>query len=618
MTRQLLLLLSLLLLPFSLSAENWDDIIKSGKYYYGEATAETLAEAERMAMASMVSMIATSVSSEFSELDLSAHRGSQEEHESLVRSCVRTYAQSSLTNVQKWQPQGKEPHITARCYMLRTELERIYGNRTDKAKSMVGIANQALEKRKIDIALQYYYWAYSLIRSLQRPTEVTDDEGNQLVTWLPARINAVLSDISVAYEKREGDCIDLLFNYKGQPVSSLEFTYSDGRSDCPGSAKDGRGMIEMVPGFQASAYHLSIEYEFKLQATGDAEMQSVLDVIVRKPFTRADVNVKGEVAGNQTTKRPNDQLPKPTPNPQPNDPTGVHLKPSKSQVVANDAAYAAIVAKVADAIQKRRYSDVYAYFTVDGLEMFNKLIAYGTGRIVGTPNVKFFKSIDGGVVARGMQMSFTFRGKLKKSIVEDVTFTFDSQQKIDGVAFGLGHIAENDILCKEAPGLNDYSREMIMEFLENYKTAYCLQRLDYIREIFADDAVIIVGKVTKRPTARQPEQKMSLEGQNIISYNRFTKDEYLKHLARNFRRNEFINIRFTNNDVQWLEKFKDQKVFAIQIGQEYTSSTYGDKGYLFLLVNMNNPEQPQIKIRTWQPNEVSMDSLYHAGYFFDN
>ena len=31
---------------------------------------------------------------------------------------------------------------------------------------------QALEKSKVDMALQYYYWSYSLIRSLQKPNEV--------------------------------------------------------------------------------------------------------------------------------------------------------------------------------------------------------------------------------------------------------------------------------------------------------------------------------------------------------------------------------------------------------------------------------------------------------------
>ena len=120
----------------------------------------------------------------------------------------------------------------------------------------------------------------------------------------------------------------------------------------------------------------------------------------------------------------------------------------------------------------------------------------------------------------------------------------------------------------------------------------------------------------KKKSNQVGEREISLEGQDVIKYNRFSKDEYIRNLARCFKNNEFINLRFTNNDVQWLEKYEKEKLFAIQIGQEYNSSTYGDKGYLFLLVDMTNRDEPQIKIRTWQPNEVSMDKLYNAGDFY--
>ena len=250
--------------------------------------------------------------------------------------------------------------------------------------------------------------------------------------------------------------------------------------------------------------------------------------------------------------------------------------------------------------------------------MFRELIGYGNGRVVGTPNLTFFKSADGKVVARGLQMSFTFNRGTKKSFVEDVVMTFNQEKQIENIAFGLGQIAENDILCKHAPGWKDETREMLMEFLENYKTAYCLKRLDYIRDIFADDAVIIIGNVTKRKTMQMGDHDRAISegGQEVIQYNRYTKDDYLKNLERCFRRNEFINIRFSNNDIQWLEKYKDEEIFAIQIGQEYNSTSYADQGYLFLLVNMTNHDQPQIKIRTWQPNEVDMSKIYNAGDFY--
>ena len=76
-------------------------------------------------------------------------------------------------------------------------------------------------------------------------------------------------------------------------------------------------------------------------------------------------------------------------------------------------------------------------------------------------------------------------------------FTFDKQTgKIDNVSFGLGKTAETDILCK-----GDWPEEVrmaILQFMENYKTAYSLKRLKYIESIFADDAIIIVGNVVKK------------------------------------------------------------------------------------------------------------------------
>ena len=593
----------LLMLPIALMGQNWDYIRESGEYYYGVGYGTNEQEASERAMADLIGMIATNVSTDFQYLMDETNNNGKLEHQSRVHNCIKTYSTSSLTNVEKWVI-GKEPDVQVRRYIKRSEMAKIYEDRETKARDMVKIAEVALGKGKVDMALQYYYWAYSLIRSVQRPNMVKDAEGRILVNLIPLRIEAILNDISVKFEKREGDCVDLLFSYKGHPVSSLEFTYSDGRTECLGSAKDGRGMIEMVPGYMTDAYHINIEYEYKGQARGDAEMQSVLDVITKKVFKGAEVIVNGV-----TEKTP--QVVKV-------ETTGVNLNPTQEQVVAKADDYADIIAKVTETIKNRKYSDAYKYFTLDGLEMYNKLVTYGTGRIVGTPNIKFFKSANGNVVARGLQMSFSFKSGTKKTFVEDVVFTFDKDKKIDNVAFGLGQMAEDDILCKYAPGWKDETRELIMEFMESYKTAYCLKRLDYIKSIFADDAIIIIGNVA-RPRMVQSssrERPVSREGQNVIRYNRYTKDEYLRNLERCFKRNEFINIRFLNNEVQWLEKYDKEELFAIQIGQEYNSTTYGDKGYLFLLVDMTDHDSPQIKIRTWQPNEVALEKLYNAGNFY--
>lgn len=603
-------IISLLLLPIGAAAENWDYVRTSGEYYYGMGHGSSEKEAMDLALAELAGMIATHVSSYFNELSSDATTNGQIDHQSQVLNCVKTYSQATLRNVEKWTEQKNGGYV-GYCYMKRTELYKIYEERVAKAKDMLSIASQALEKGKVDMALQYYYWAYSLIRSLQEPNEVKGSDGKVLMNWIPVRIDEVLSNISVSFEKREGDEVDLLFSYQGKPVSSLEYTYNDGRSsDCQGVAKDGRGMMEMIPGYTTPTYHLAIEYEFKGQARGDAEMQSVLNVVEKKVFPKAELRVAGKGTAAPSKQKGG------------SDKTGVHLKPKGSQMAADAVLQAEVVGKVIDAIQSRNYSSVNSCFTLDGLEMYNKLIAYGKSRVVGTPDIKFFKSHDQRTVARGLQMSFSFTSGTKKTFVEDVVFTLNSEAKIEAVAFGLGQVAENDILCKHAPGWTDETRELLMEFLESYKTAYCLKRIDYIRDIFADDAIIIIGNVAKRRTPQLTDQdrSISIGGQEKITYNRYTKDEYLKNLERCFNRNEFINIRFTNNDIQWLEKYKNhpdtRELFAIQIGQEYNSTSYGDKGYLFLLVNLTDHEQPQIKIRTWQPNEVDMSKLYNAGDFY--
>ena len=75
----------------------------------------------------------------------------------------------------------------------------------------------------------------------------------------------------------------------------------------------------------------------------------------------------------------------------------------------------------------------------------------------------------------------------------------------------------------------------------------------------------------------------------------------LRQLKRSFDSKEYINLRFANNDVRKMGK--GGELYAIQISQEYYSSNYGDKGFLFLMIDINDPEKPIIKVRTWQPEK---------------
>ena len=162
----------------------------------------------------------------------------------------------------------------------------------------------------------------------------------------------------------------------------------------------------------------------------------------------------------------------------------------------------------------------------------------------------------------------------------------------------------------------DTTRQLVMDFLENYKTAYCLKEFEYISSIFDENATIVVGSVAKRTTQPGiPESRLRSFTEEEVTYRRYNKQQYLESLKRTFERNQLVNIKFTQNDVMKLEKELPRQVFQIQIGQEYNSSTYADQGYLFLLVDMTDKSQPLIRIRGWQPKPDPEFGLFTAGYF---
>ncbi|RLC49835.1 MAG: nuclear transport factor 2 family protein, partial [Candidatus Cloacimonadota bacterium] len=58
-----------------------------------------------------------------------------------------------------------------------------------------------------------------------------------------------------------------------------------------------------------------------------------------------------------------------------------------------------------------------------------------------------------------------------------------------------------------------------------------------------------------------------------------------------------------------------KKVYGMQIGQYYYSSDYRDKGYLFLMFDLENPDEPKIMVRSWQPEKAEDGSIIGVSDF---
>lgn len=601
MTKRLFVFLAIQLFLIPSFSQSWDEVKRNtGTYLFGEGWGSTIEEADQQALAALISKISIVVSSDFSITEDERTSNGILDATSYTNSKLQTYSTATLTNTERIVIDNDADQAHIGRYIKRAELNRIFEGRIRTIKEYIRLGIMAEEAYKIDDALRNYYWAYSLLKSVQHPTAVTysdEDTGEKVypLTWLPQQINNILKDLEVKVINNDGTNVDLMFYYKRQPVSTLDFTYFDGRNwsnIC--SAKDGRGTMEFSKGMIPSNVQINIEYAYRGQAHINQEIQSVLNVVKGQAMRAARINV-------QTGKSKSNG--------------DVQMALSKSTKIetmaplADDTSYRLALNKVLDAINKHNYDTVHELFTEDGWDMFNRLVKYGNARILNTRECTF-SQLREDVIARSIQMSFSFKKGLRKDFVEDVVFTFNKNQKIDCIAFGLDRKAKQDIMKRGA--WTQVARLTIMQFLENYKTAYALKRLDYLKTIFDDDAVIIVGHVAERMVAESHSKDMptAIRTQKYIKRTQYSKEQYMKNLEACFKSNEFVNIRFANNDVR---KAKNGEEYGIQIKQDYYSTNYGDQGYLYLQVDLDDPQKPIIKVRTWQPEPDPEIGLFGLG-----
>lgn len=591
----------LFFLPFITFSQTWENVKNNPQYIYGEGWGVTLDEADKQALNDLISKIRINV--------VSMTNASEKENISDMgidattnfNSLISTYSQATLNNTEKIILEN-EPNAHIGRWIKRSEINKIFESRKNKIKDYVASALKAEKAGKIDIALKDFYWAFALLNSLQYPNDLTyipdEDESVVLMNWIPSQMNEILENIKISSFKKDGNVIELGLLYKDSPVNSVDYSFFDGLDwSYIYSAKDGVGIIELPEGNNGQNIRIKIEFEYKGQSHIDKEVESVILASNSIPMPKAYQNVnltENQNLAIKSNNSPSNNLSrKPiecTPNPE--------INKALNQVI--------------EAITNKKYDDISNLFTPEGYEIYQRLLKYGKAKIVGVPSIKFYES-NGSVIARGLQLAFSFSSGMRKSFVEDVAFTFNEDNKIDNISFGLGKKAVEDILGKRF--WNENARFAIINFLEDYQTAYALKRLDYIETIFDDDAVIITGKVVHRDNSIINGEINGIQfGGDIIKYNRHTKDSYLRELKRSFAGKEYINLRFADNEIRKLGK--GGEVYAIQISQEYYSSNYGDKGYLFLMIDFNDPSNPVIKVRTWQPEKDPDFGIYGPEHFF--
>lgn len=499
---------------------------------------------------------------------------------------------------------GGAPDFERFVYMPRENVRKMQDRRRRNVADYARQGIKACDNGKVDDALRYLYRAYVLLQSVPNASEVKeriDGEDEILEIWIPEAMRNIVNKVSFGIASVSDDeddaengtkLVELNVRYDGKPATTCTFKYGIEAGFSPLiTARDGMALLELTPDVPMKPLKLYVEYLFKNENHANAELKPLLDSfkgagLVANEFSLNSAK-KALKADKKEAKAFQEQIS-----------AGAHegIMEMNSEEVSP---YTGLMEKIIWAINNKKYDDVKDICTPEGWMMFERLMKYGKVKILGkaTRDTYEFYPFRDEVMCRSVPMSFTF--SKGRQFTEDVTFTFNDDFKLVSLGFGLGSIARKDIFAKEGAAWTDDKKMVLVNFLENYRTAFALGMQDYIESIFDDDAVIIVGHVTQKLEKVPGAEGFGLAQKEHVVYTQKTKKEYMDQLRRCFASQEFINLRFSDTDVE--RSGVGGETYALQLKQDYVSQTYGDQGYLFLFVDFNDPEKPLIHIRTWQP-----------------
>ena len=586
-------------------AQSIDEIKKNSNYIWGEGNGTTMSDAEGEALRQMSVQISVSVyNSSYDE---------ESNDNSVQKAVLQSVSSAKFTNVQM-RVLEEEPNAKVFCFMPRSEVKKMFEKRANHIANMVDAGKTAESRMMIDEALRNYYWALVLAKTTPEPVEIEfNDKKGEATSLLPIKIKSVLAMINASVDEiQDGKNLILGFTYNGKPVSSLNFKYNDGQSIVgPIVARDGIGEASMASIPADGKLHLTYELRFRNEVDPtDSDIAGAFNAGI---LPNINSSVAIAIKSNSKKKAAAPALAsaevlaaQPT-----NDKRSIAMQNADN----TDDLQKAVLA-VEAAISSNNPKSAFNYFTPEGYTLFANLMAKnGKVTLVGKAQSHNFIIADGYIIGRATNIKRQFRNG--KAFMEKMVYRFNPEsRKIESVAFALTQRAENDIM-NAAASWPEVSRWAILNFMEDYQTAFALKRIDYINSIFSDDALIITGTILKKlnnaERAFDRSKSLDLGGPKDIAYSQLSKTEYIDRLRKIFSTREYVHLQFEDNvtrmiDLPAINGINKGAAFGIEIKQRYESTGYSDDGYLTMVFDTRG-KLPIIHVRLWQPDKNNMMSL---------
>jgi len=180
-----------------------------------------------------------------------------------------------------------------------------------------------------------------------------------------------------------------------------------------------------------------------------------------------------------------------------------------------------------------------------------------------------------------------------------LTVSLSRTGEITGARMAMAsHVYTN--IIKNGDAVDMARREEILKFVEDFRSHYDEKDIEALNQVFSDDALIITGSVVMKRDTKGDQPRMRPE----IVYRTQNKQQYLSRLKQTFAHNKYIKVTFSDPEV--VRSKKNPNFFGVTLHQHWKSDRYEDDGYVFLLWEFHeNDEPPIIHVRTWQPDKMA-------------
>ena len=602
--KKILLTLLILLSFVSLKAQKRtndliEDIKNSGDYFYAlGSVANSETKAKEKAMLSLYDNITENIKLSLVKVDTEDH----------LKKIYLTLGIERSDNNKIWKilpVTNSFDEYSYFVYVHKNDFDSVCDRRADEMRRYAKNARQSENEEKMVDAFREYYWAMMLCAAHPQGAALkinVDGDDVNAYNYLQESINEVLGvfDFAVAKDnpgefKEDGLAVILNVRSFGKDVSGLKIAYHNGVDDFNTElVSNGKAQLQLST-TEVDNIDIRIRYDFQYELNSRPELKKIfanIDPIVLRENVRRNIELNKYL---QYFKNYEDVA------------SGTV---SLNSLNDNEKNMLTMMQEIESAFRLKNYLSVKKYFTKEAYDMLDTLVRNAKISVVGNQQYEFITLENRVTLCRDIDLKFQFKNYV--SFIRELVFRFDNDKKlITSLSFRLDSDAENDIMKKGR--WSEDCRYTLLNFMEDYQTAYALKRYDYLESIFSDDALIIVGHVLRRTVL--PDQMTLNLSEEEVKKERKDKKAYFEDLSRVFASQEYINIRFAETEFKRqlnsldANKTGGEDIFGVRLLQEYNSTTYGDTGYLFLMVDLRDQECPVIHVRAWQPDKVDINKL---------